>query len=503
MPWYPSKAVDHVLEGYQRGDKEFVRGHFPPPNETDFTLSMLEERCTEYTRLLDRYLDLQEAGVDWIAEIAAACRRRGVSPWVSVRMNDMHGSNDWSKSFMNCPPQRDPLLRLSGKSINPRDPIDRRYQAARYDHKETGDFLFAMIRELILDYDFEGVELDWLRCPFCCEPPASEGTIDRMTEWMAEIRKLTNEKARKTGKPYPLGVRTPVRIDLLRNVGIDMRKYARRGLIDFLGVSNYLQSTWDVPYDQLRGELGDEVAVYGVIDAAPNWLNVFSPSLRKEFYRLQPACPELLRGNAAGKLAAGVDGVEFYNFFCADEPHRHTFADKSRRGAIYPAIRGAHDLDFLRGKPKQYVLASMDGPYMFPLWEYAEQIPVNIAPGEHRAFRLSMCAEPANARLELIIQLVLEARDTNNEQRVTNDAFGISFNGSWPNFDAQATDALLFPSGDFTQHIPVHDAFNFRFPVSQVREGWNEVVVHHGGAKPATPAKIVSVELAVRPQNRP
>lgn len=498
VPWYPSKVVPHVLTGYTRGDKEFVRGHYPPPNDTDFTAAMLEERCAFSTRMLDRYLDLQEAGVNWIAEIAKACRRRNVSPWVTVRMNDMHGSNDWSKSFMNCPAQRDPTMRLSGTPINPRDPVNPRQQAASYDHQEHRDYMFAMIRELIVDYDFEGLELDWLRCAFCCEPPASQKTIDTMTEWLAAIRELTKEKSRTTGKPYPLGLRTPVRLGLMKTIGLDVREYARRGLIDFLGVSNYLQSTWDVPYDQLRAELGDDVALLGVIEAAPNWLTVFSPKMNKQMYRVVPACPELVRGNAAGKLALGVDAIEFYNYFCADEPHRHSYADKSRCGADYSILREVRDRESLRGTPKQYVLASMDGPYMFPLYEYAEQVPVTIAPGERRAFRVSMCAEPTAANRELVIQVVVR-------RPTTAPALGVSFNGSRPRFESQETDKLLFPSGDFTHHIAENAAWSFRFPTSLILEGWNEVLVFNE-TRPAGQTKmgatnqlsIVSVELAVQ-----
>jgi hypothetical protein len=63
----------------------------------------LEQGMAERLLLLNRFLDLTEAGVDWYAEIIKACRRRGVAPWVSFRMNNMHGSNDWAASSMNAP----------------------------------------------------------------------------------------------------------------------------------------------------------------------------------------------------------------------------------------------------------------------------------------------------------------------------------------------------------------------------------------------------------------
>lgn len=490
VPWYPSRAVPQILTGYQRGDLDFPRGLFPPPNDTDFPVSRLEERRREQVELLDRFLDLQEAGVDWVARIVAACRARGVAPWAGVRMNDMHGSNNWSECHMNCPPQRNPKLRLSGRTIYPFDPPSTKLQAVSYDHQETRDFMFAMIRELILEYDFEGIELDWMRCPFCCEPPAAQERIETMTEWLAQIRDLTREKARLTGQPYPLGLRTPVRTDLLRHIGLDVREYARRGLIDFVIPSNYFQSTWDVPYEALRKELGPDMAIYGSIEATPNWLQVFSPRMEKAAERFIPACPELLRGNAAGKLASGADGIEFFNYFVADEDRRRPFADKSRRGANYPALRGASDMEFLRAQPKQYVLASMTGGHMFPVWEYAEQLPIMLRPGEKRSFRLSMCAEPESAKLEVIVQIVVAHNNSGSDKY----PMGLSFNGSWPSFDAILTDQLLFPCGDFTHHLPEHQAYEFRLLSSLVKEGWNEVLLFGG----REPARVLSVEVALR-----
>ncbi|HVF09742.1 MAG TPA: hypothetical protein VNA16_03015, partial [Abditibacteriaceae bacterium] len=132
----------------------------------------------------------------------------------------------------------------------------------------------------------------------------------------------------------------------------------------------------------------------------------------------------------------------------------------------------------------------------------AEQVPAAVAPEGRRAFTLSMCAEPAATVSELVIQLVFL------KQAVLPDQ-GISFNGSWPNFEAHATDELLFPTGSYTHHIPAHQALNYHFKPSQIQEGWNEIVVFNGSHAEmpwwAAPERInegavciVSVELAVR-----
>jgi hypothetical protein len=482
VPWYPSKRTPNILTGYRRGDREFFRRHY----RTDMPKDRLDKALTDKARFLDRYLDLAEAGVNWVDEISRACRRRKLSPWLSIRMNDMHGANSWEGSFMNCALQRDPKYRLSGREVNPRDGVNRMLQALNYRHQEVRDYMMLMIRELVEEHDFEGLELDWLRCPFCMDPPASAESVEIMTRWTADIRRLTQTRAKQIGKPYPLGLRIPCRLGLLKAIGLDVRAMAQAGIIDFVSFSNFWQTSWDVPYDELRRELGERVAIYGVIEDAPNWMHARDAASKQQSYRLLSASPELLRGNAAGKLALGVDGIETFNFFCSEGQAR------------YSALRGLDQMARLRGQTKHYTLASMNGEFMFPLWEFAEQVPAVLEPHSKRAFRLAMAREPPETDLELVIQVVVEKTENSPD-------LGVSFNGSWPTFAAEQTDRLLFPTGIYTHHTREHRALNYRARVSDIRDGWNEVLVINGSRQRATAAersahsaRIVSVELAVR-----
>jgi len=258
---------------------------------------------------------------------------------------------------------------------------------------------------------------------------------------------------------------------------------AKTDLIDFVGCSNGWQTSWDVPYDQLRKDLGDQVAIYGVIEDAPNWMDAHNPKTNKSGYRLLSASVPLLYGNAAGKPAMGADGLEQFNFFCTDEVHHNPAAGKTAR-TQYAALRGLEKLENLRGKPKHYALATMYGHWIFDEWEYAEQIPVILEPEWRRVFRLSMSAEPPGSKLDLILQLVVKKREGLPD-------LGVSFNGSWPNFDDKPTDELLFPCAPYTHHISKHQAFNYRLMPSMIKEGWNEIVVYNGSHQRATPKERV------------
>jgi len=436
VPWYPSKVTPTILTGYVRDDPEGkTAGGYGP-------------------EMLNLLLDLQESDVDWLAESIKACRACGISPWVSVRMNDPHGQ----APHMESPLHKDPkyLLRQQGEP--------RIWAKLNYQYKEVRDYYFAIIRELVEDYDFDGLELDWKRSAVCIPPPAAQEQIDMMTAWFTEIRKLTQAKAKRTGRPYYLGMHVPSEYKKLRHIGIDVEVIAKAGLIDFLCPTNFMQTAWDMPYDRIKAELGPDLTIYGVTEL----------QIKAEG---RSVCdnPPALRGNAAGKLVLGADGIEQYNFFWA--------ADYAK---AHPAMRNLHDLESLRGQTKHYALSRM-GNMCDNNFDRPVPLPATLEPGRRRTFRLPMCAEPTDRGLELTIQVAVQK--TSDPPRI-----GVSFNGRWPNYDGQATDWLLFPSKP-KRHVSEQQAYDYRFGVNEIIEGWNEITLTNSGGQPA---KIAGLELGVQ-----
>ena len=115
--WYPSKTIPSILDGYRRGDREFFRGHAICAGATE--PAAVEKYIDTIMAFMNLYQDLIDAGVDWLAETATACRRRGVAPWVSVRMNDLHGHLNYAGSFFNAPLLAQPAMRLHHSAYSP------------------------------------------------------------------------------------------------------------------------------------------------------------------------------------------------------------------------------------------------------------------------------------------------------------------------------------------------------------------------------------------------
>jgi hypothetical protein len=505
VAWYPSARLEHVFRGYRRGDRRFI-SRIAAANAA-LTRSQVQRYIEVMTELFDRYLDLQEAGTDWLAEAAHTCRRHGVTPWLSYRMNATHFSGA-PDSPVNCRLFREARYRLSGRVPGARGRKDHAWLGLNYGCAPVRDYMFEMIQEGVETYGYDGVELDWLRHPLCVEAPASQRDTDAITGWIGDLRALTRQRQRS----LPLGLRVPGNLDYLRSIGIDLRAMVGRRLIDFVSFSNYWQTSWTMPLDDLRRELGPEIRIYAGMEGAPNWLKATAPALveRPAYQELQlagdsaataakrkpraaaiegtrylPASAPFLRGNAAGKLVLPVDGLEQFNFFVADQVRV-----PGQRGA-YEVLLGLADLTALRGKEKHYAFNTASGNN-HEHWDAPMSFPAEIPAGQSRTFPLPMCAEPKRSRLELVVQVI--ARRPADLRLV-----GTAFNGEAPNFEGEPTRDLLFPCGPYRQHTSENVAWNFRHRVSLVRDGWNEITVHNRGRRPLT---LVCVEPAIRKFSR-
>ncbi len=498
--WYPSKKLEYVLNGYRRGDRDFVRPMAAGNPGT--SAAQAEQSIDIMIELFNLYTDLTDAGVDWLAESAKACRERGISPWLSYRMNPTHfsGAED---SAVNGSLFRQRKYHLSGRVPDGRGNVDGGWVGLNYAFPEVRQNMFEMMQEGVEAYDYEGLEMDWLRHPVCLEAFATQRQTDMMTAWFADVRAMT--RARRPG--FALGARVPGNLGYLRSIGIDLKEMVRRGLLDFVTFSNFWQTPWEMPHDALRRELGPDVTIYGGMEDAPNWLETVAPALtvRPAYQELQlagdnayqakkhtdspkrirgtrylSASVEFLRANAAGKLALGADGVEQFNFFVTDQVRvpgqRAEFAGLQHLAA--PA--------FLRGKEKHYALNTCS-TQTNKIWDGSEQLPVRVAPKLRRHFRIPMGAEPADAKLSLIVQVV-------TERTAAKPWTGVSVNGAWPVYECRETADLLFPAGPYRQHVEEHVAWNYTFEVAAIREGWNEFTLYNEGTEELA---VVSLEIGV------
>ncbi len=297
----------------------------------------------------------------WIPEI----RKQKMSPWVSVRMNDLHNveqdvhplhSSFWmeNKQFRRVPYRN-----------------EQRDRALDYTHKAVRDHNFRYIEEVCERYDFDRLELDWMRFGFHLPPGKEDPKI--LTEFTTEVRKLLNTWQRKRGHKIGLAARVPSTPRTSLRLGMDAEAWCHQGLVDYLTVTNFWRTVDNnMPIEQWRKLLPKATTLAAGLELG---CNAFQGSLGTGGKSWQSNSLETVRGSAQAYLAMGASKIYLFNYMDSD-----TTLDNP---AQYPALLKTM-LD--PSQPRRHVVTYQD------TWAPGEQpnhsLPVQLEANRWAAFRL-------------------------------------------------------------------------------------------------------------------
>jgi hypothetical protein len=206
-------------------------------------------------------------GGDLVAVFVKRCRQRGVAPFVSLRMNDYHGSeNDdflvdiicggkapkgyekfevthrsgQSRFELEHPenrlgPEPDDYLKSTDRLAYVRDrQKSGKLRVARVFNwaiPAVPQYQFGFVKEVCEGYDIEGLELDFMRHSrfFRLEetPPAERVRI--MTAFVSRVRAVLDQTA-KPGQHRWLCIRVPLRLAAHEAIGMDLSKLLEAGV---------------------------------------------------------------------------------------------------------------------------------------------------------------------------------------------------------------------------------------------------------------------------------
>ena len=96
------------------------------------------------------------------------------------------------------------MRRVKCRVAEPSDP------AIDYGRPEVREYYLALIRELAERDDFDGLELDWMRCGYHFRRGHEQEGLQILTEFTADVRSLFVLR-RKTRPPPQPGARVPSR----------------------------------------------------------------------------------------------------------------------------------------------------------------------------------------------------------------------------------------------------------------------------------------------------
>jgi hypothetical protein len=312
--------------------------------------------------------EYEQKGLDVYAAWIDRCRKWGISPWLSMRMNDIHYTDDersWAHSDMW---RSHPEFRISKAG------------GLNYEAPEVRERSMALIDELIDRYQFDGLELDWMRFP---NANFKFGKFQEGAKMLTDFTREVREKlTKKRGKSAMLGARVPSHPDAALGWGFDAVAWAKPGLVDRLVVTPmWATIEFDIPRDQWKSLVaGSNVKIQAGLEGL---IRPFPDSPLRIYNTIKTA-----RGAAASLLDLGADGIYLYNYF--DTVGYSSMPDISD----YPLLlTEAGSLKTLVGKARRQILTYQD--FVAPGQKPEVQLPVDVLKAKTIALRLATGPKPA------------------------------------------------------------------------------------------------------------
>ena len=184
-------------------------------------------------------------------------RSKGVKVWLSMRMNDIHWITD-DNFLLNTEYFRgNPQLRRAAYNTN-----DWSAQALDYGKDQVRQHFLALAKEYIERFDLDGLELDWMRSPSHLRPGFELQDAHLITEFMRDVREISNKAQEKRGHEIKIGVRLPSRPEDARLSGFDFISWAKEKLVDSIAITPYWASTdFNMPIEIWRELLPENISL--------------------------------------------------------------------------------------------------------------------------------------------------------------------------------------------------------------------------------------------------
>jgi len=281
------------------------------------------------------------------------CRKKGVSPWLSFRMNDIHFPTD-PKFFLNVGFWKEhPELWNDPKA---REHQSRNWADYAFDYRRepVQELMLAYLKEALERYDVDGVELDWMR--FEHHAPRAVARTEgaaALNRFMRRAQAVVEACAKRRGHAIRIAARVDSDPVSALNHGMDYRTWAKEGLIDWLIACNFWETVdFELPYASWAAELAalnPKVMLVPGLDCG-----VRLPGQKRRFLT-----PEEYAGWGDKMYRAGAKGVYVFNLFCEpvdSKRTKHASWDLVVKEGFTPEILARHAKAIPDGAPRECVI---------------------------------------------------------------------------------------------------------------------------------------------------
>lgn len=385
---------------------------------------------------------MHDLGVDPIAEWCAYGSQKGVSVWISQRMNDVHHVHlPWNMRTNRFWYDHPELHRSHGvdKALLAGNWTD---EALNYAFPKVREFEFAIFRELVDRYDAEGFELDFMRFWRHLTPGREREEAPILTEFIRRCRDYTRAKAAERGHAILLSTRVPSDYQAALAFGFDPETWAREDLVDMIAVANFWAAEdFDFRFDEWKKRIS---AANPRVTLLPCACDNVSSGASKVCTTTLGA----LNGWADNAYSLGAEGLYVFNAaYMPDDVQRELYGPGLDPQAVSDSER-RHVVTYHDCVPK----GMPDG----------RQLPVRMATGGRVNVRIGSLPEGRRTVNVVVAGKALEFKDG-----------GVSLNGIGLVGIAKQTEYL-------SRYGQAEVAWTLTFPASAAKAGGNVVVFEPG-----------------------
>ena len=264
---------------------------------------------------------LFDAGIDPYEIWLDQCRKRKISGWLSIRMNDCHHANPIAAAWVDNRfytrrdwrnfPEITPENMWDDEQYKIRDHVEYYMPLMpaicwNYAHSEVNKLMEALLFEHAERYDADAFELDFMRTPYCLRPGHQLEDAHFITELLLKFRKKLDEMEKIRGHHIAIAARVPLLPESAFTWGLDVKTWANLGIIDAIVPASFCRSfQYGETMQRWRRIVPDTVEIIPCLDS---WI----PSSPTTVNSL--VTPEFVRGWCSNMASAGADSAYFFNF---------------------------------------------------------------------------------------------------------------------------------------------------------------------------------------------
>jgi len=303
-----SSAVDCKTMGWiYRNSEKVIDKWLSPDNPYP------PEKVKRYVNYTKVYHALEDFDIDWAEVAASECRKRGVRPWMYLRMNDLHGVDIDFSIF------HDPFFFkarengwLNGNPVygRPRGTSGSIENLYEFSHPEVREWMLTYIEEMMMRYDVFGFGFDFMRNIYCIDYLRAEpGYQKYMTEFMRRVKEIRDRAEKKHGHSIKIMSRLSHTVEDNFIYGFDVKQWIEEGLVDMLvpGCEEVCNSGVDVK--EWRDVVGEDFPLLiGYDDHIARWADAGAEFI----YQVKP---EHIKAFTAKYYNLGMNGTYSNNFY--------------------------------------------------------------------------------------------------------------------------------------------------------------------------------------------